>query len=170
MKADRIILVGSAGSGKSYLAKRIAEVTRYPLFHLDVEYWKPGWVKPPREEWLEKQEKMTTGERWIIDGNYKSSLELRFAACDTVIFMDINRLVCIFNAIWRQGKKRSDLPAYLSEKFDKEFLDFLKWIWAFSKTDRSAILAMHEKYAEKTFIVVKNLREARMLVEELRRI
>ena len=119
---------------------------------------------------MEKQEKMTAGEGWIIDGHYKSTLELRFAACDTVIFMDINRLVCIFNAIRRQGKKRSDLPEYLSEKVDKDFFDFLKWIWAFPKTNRSAVLAMHEKYAEKTFIVVKNLREARMLVEELRRI
>lgn len=170
MKAKHIILVGSAGSGKSYLAKQIAAVTRYPLFHLDVEYWKPGWAKPPREEWLKKQEKMTAGERWIIDGNYKSSLERRFAACDTVIFMDINRLACIINTIWRQGKKRSDLPEYLSEKFDKEFFDFLKWIWAFPKTDRSAILAMHVKYAEKPFYIVKNRREARKLVEELRRI
>ena len=47
---NKIILVGSGGSGKSWMAKRIAEITGYSLYHLDKELWQPGWVMPPKEE------------------------------------------------------------------------------------------------------------------------
>ncbi|MCL2545878.1 MAG: hypothetical protein FWE06_01620 [Oscillospiraceae bacterium] len=39
----KIAIVGSPGSGKSWLSKKIAALTGYPLHHLDVEFWKPGW-------------------------------------------------------------------------------------------------------------------------------
>lgn len=74
MKYKRIIIIGSSGSGKSYLAKRVAEVTEYPLIHLDNEFWKPGWTKTPRDEWIEKQRKIIAAEKWILDGNYDSTL------------------------------------------------------------------------------------------------
>jgi len=128
---DKIILVGSAGSGKSYLSKKIAECTHAPLFHLDNEYWKPGWVATGKEEWVDKIKKMMEGEQWIIDGNYNSSLELRYQAADLILFLDMNRFVCLYSAWKRHGKKRSDLPEYLEEKKDKEFLEFLLWIWNF---------------------------------------
>ncbi len=164
MKYNRIIIVGSAGSGKSYLAKKIAEISGYPLIHL---YWQPGWSKTPREEWIEKQRKMMAAEKWIIDGNYDSTLELRFKESDAVIFLDINRFVCMLAAIKRHGKKRSDLPDYLTEKFDKEFVDFLKWIWSFSKTSKLKILALHETYEAKPFIVIKSRRNVDKFLKDL---
>lgn len=48
----RIILVGSAGSGKSYLSTQIAKHIDYPLIHLDNEFWKPGWTATPKPEWI----------------------------------------------------------------------------------------------------------------------
>ena len=168
MKYNHIIIIGSAGSGKSYLAKKIAEITEYPLIHLDNEFWNPGWVKTPREEWIEKQREMISTEKWIIDGNYNSTLELRIEASDLVIFLDINRFVCMYGAIKRHGKKRSDLPDYCNEKFDKEFIDFLKWIWSFSKTSKPKIMELHNKYEEKQFVVIKSRRKVNKLIEEIR--
>ncbi|MEN6313957.1 MAG: topology modulation protein [Clostridiaceae bacterium] len=152
----KIILVGSAGSGKSWLAKRLAGITGYKLIHLDCEFWQPNWTKTPREEWIEKQKGFIKGEKWIIDGNYGSSIELRFTAADLVVFLDINRFVCMWSAIKRHGKKRSDLPDYLEEKMNLEFIEFLKWIWTFQKTGKKKILELHEKYPEKEFLVLKS--------------
>lgn len=76
-------------------------------------------------------------------------------ATDLVIFLDINRFICMRSAIRRHGKKRSDLPDYLEEKMDSEFVDFLKWIWSFRKNDRKNILGLHEKYPDKEFLVFK---------------
>ena len=165
-KLKRIILVGSGGSGKSYLAKKLADITGYPMTHLDNEYWKPNWVKTLRDEWAEKQKNLISGDGWIIDGNYNSSMELRFAAADLVIFLDINRFICMWSALKRHGKKRSDLPEYLDEKMNFEFIDFLKWMWTFPKTGKKTILALHEKYPDKPFIVVKSRMEMRKLLNE----
>lgn len=49
-KYKRIILIGSGGSGKSWLAKWLADITGYKLIHLDCEYWQPNWTKTPKEE------------------------------------------------------------------------------------------------------------------------
>ena len=156
---NRIIVVGNSGSGKSFLSKKISAITSLPLVHLDVEYWKPNWEKTPKDEWIKIQNNLVEKEKWIIDGNYNGTMELRFTAADIVIFLDINRFTCLFSAIRRHGKKRSDLPQYLDEKFRFEFLQFCKWIFEFSKTGRRTIIDLHEKYPDKPFIIIKKRRE-----------
>jgi len=166
-KYNRIILVGSMGSGKSWLSKRIAEITGYPLFHLDVEHWKPGWVADSKEEKIARQQEIISGEKWIIDGNYGSTMELRFAAADLIIYLDINRLVCMWSAAKRTGKKRSDLPDYLEEPkvTSKVFLDICKWIWQFRKKSGKTIMSLHEKYPEKEFLHIKSRRQVKKLLK-----
>ena len=159
---SRILIVGNAGAGKSFLARRLAGMTKLPLTHLDNEYWKPGWVKTPRDEWDARQLELTAGESWIIEGNYDRTMELRFAAAELVIFLDINRLVCIWGAARRTGKKRSDLPDYLDEPgiFGREFLDFCKLIWQYRKTGRKTVLRLRDKYPEVRFLHLRSRRAA----------
>lgn len=163
----KIILLGSGGSGKSWMAKRIAEITGYPLYHLDKEHWQPGWVMASREEKIARQKEIIGGESWIIDGNYNSTMELRFAAADLIIFLDIHRIVCIVSAAKRAGKKRSDLPDYLTEHnwFSKEFLQFAKWLWDYPKSDKPRVLALRDKYPEKTFLRIESRRSMRSILK-----
>lgn len=164
---NKIIIVGSGGSGKSTFAKQLGIVTGLPVIHLDNEFWRPGWVETPREEWIEKQKQFISGDKWIIDGNYGGTLELRFEAADLVIFLDINRLVCVWSAARRTGKKRSDLPEELTEPkiFSKDFRDFAKWIWNYPKTGRKKVLALHEKYPDKAFLQIKRRRELKRFLK-----
>lgn len=158
---NKIIIIGSGGSGKSIFAKQLGEATGLPVIHLDKEYWQPNWVETLRDEWIEKQKQFISGEKWIIDGNYGGTLELRFAAAELVIFLDINRLVCVYSAARRTGKKRSDLPENLQEPkmLSKDFFDFAKWIWSYPKTGKKKVLALHEKYPDKPFLRIKSRRE-----------
>lgn len=167
----KIIFVGSGGSGKSWTAKRVAELTGYPLHHLDKELWLPGWVMPPKQEKIAKQQEMMNKDRWIIDGNYNSTMDLRFRAADLVIFLDIHRVVCIVSVMKRAGKKRSDLPEYLEEPkvFSKEFFEFCKWIWSYPQTDRNTVMSLHEKYPETTFLQIKTRRKMKKLLNQWRR-
>lgn len=43
-------------------------------------------------------------EKWIIDGNYGSTMEIRLQACDTVIFLDYTLEVCLEGIKERRGK------------------------------------------------------------------
>ena len=163
---NRIVLVGSSGSGKSWLSKRLADIYGYPLIHLDNEFWKPGWMKTPKDEWMAVQEELTSREKWIIDGNYDSTMEMRFMTADIVVFLDINRFVCIWRVLWRTGKKRSDFPDYLDESniLSKEFVEFCKWIWRFPETGRKTIMELHKKYPEKAFLHIRHRREIKAVL------
>ena len=110
------------------------------------------------------------GEQWIIEGNYNSTMELRYASADLIIFLDINRLICILSAAKRTGKKRFDLPDYLEEPkaLSKDFFQFCKWIWTYPKTGKLTVMSLHEKYPNKTFLHIKTRRKVKMLLKEWR--
>ena len=167
MDYSRIIIVGSGGSGKSWLGKQLAKVTGYPLFHLDTEHWKPGWVQSSKEEKIARQNEIISGDKWIIDGNYGSTMEIRFAAAELVIFLDLSRIICAISVIRRHGKKRPDLPDYLEESgiFSKDSREFFKWVWSYPKTGRKTVMALKEKYPDKAFLQIKTRREVRKLLK-----
>lgn len=59
-------------------------------------------------------------DKWIIDGNYQRTLEMRIRECDTIFLLDFPVEVCLAGAESRVGKKRNDLP-WVEEKLDNEF-------------------------------------------------
>lgn len=166
----KILIVGSPGSGKSTLARKISEKTGHELIHLDNEYWSDTWVATPREEFREKVSKLVEKDCWIMDGNYSNTFDIRLPAADVVIFLDINRFVCLFSVISRHGKARPDIPDGCAEKFDKEFLDFLKYVLSFPKKNRQKILNLLSAYPEKPVITVKTRKQANDLAENCEKI
>jgi adenylate kinase family enzyme len=59
-----------------------------PVIHLDVHYWKLGWVKPSAHEWREIQRRLLVVDAWIADGNDLDTLELRLERADTVVLLE----------------------------------------------------------------------------------
>jgi len=129
----KVLVIGSSGAGKSTFARRLGEATGLPVIHLDRLYWKPNWVETTdKNEWREKVEKVLAGEKWVIDGNYSGTLALRLEKCDTVIFLDIPRAVCVYRVLKRvtlyTKGSRPDMTDGCDERFDWEFI---KWIWSY---------------------------------------
>jgi hypothetical protein len=87
----RVLVIGICGAGKSTFSRTLARKTGLPLIHLDKEYWKPGWTKTPRDLWRARVGELVAGDRWIIDGNYAGSLDLRLPRADTVVRFDYPR-------------------------------------------------------------------------------
>jgi len=137
----KILLIGSGGSGKSTLAAKIAERTGLPLIHLDAIYWKPGWVDTPRDEWTRIVAGMVTRDAWVMDGNYGGTMDIRLAACDTVIFLDFPRMLCLWRVLKRRfrfrNQSRPDMAADCPEHLSREFL---MWIWNYRRDRRPSIL------------------------------
>jgi adenylate kinase family enzyme len=95
-------------------------------------------------------------------------MELRYKTTDLVIFLDINRFLCLASVLKRNGKKRSDIPEYLEEKMDKDFFRLCKGLWIFSKTRRRTIMNLHRKYPEAPFLVIKSRRKVNRLLRQWR--
>lgn len=98
----KVLIIGSCGAGKSVIAKKFSEKLNLPLISLDQYYWKPGWIRPSREEWRNKVMELTKKDKWIMDGNYQNTFDIRFPVSDTIILLDMNRFVCF----WRIWKRR----------------------------------------------------------------
>src|SRR5258708_28824070 len=90
----RVIVTGLAGSGKSTFSLALAAKTGLPVIHLDLHFWKSGWVAPSETEWREKQCGVLGGDAWIADGNYHETLDLRLERADTVVFLDMPWWLC----------------------------------------------------------------------------
>ena len=123
---QKVIVIGCPGGGKSTFAKALHEASGLPLYHLDMMYWNADRTKVPKEVFWERLEEALRQERWIIDGNYNRTMEMRIQACDTVFFLDYPVEVCLEGIKSRAGKPRSDMPWVENDYSDKEFIDFIQ--------------------------------------------
>src|SRR5690349_21793894 len=104
---NRILIIGNGGAGKSTFAKALGQHLNLPVDHLDKEYWQPGWVATPRQQWLEKLHKILQPEKWILDGNFDSTLAIRIPPSDAIIFLDFNPFICLWRILKRRMKYRN---------------------------------------------------------------
>ncbi len=106
----RIVVTGLAGAGKSTFALALAARTGLPVIHLDLHFWKPGWVAPSETEWRAKQRGVLAADAWIADGNYHETLDLRLERADTVVFLDLPGWLCAGRALRRGFRMPNELP------------------------------------------------------------
>ena len=87
-KSKRILVIGSSGAGKSTLSKKLNSLLSLPVIHLDVHYHNPNWQEPTKEEWEIILKKLVRKPKWIMDGNYSDSFDIRIPRADTIIYLD----------------------------------------------------------------------------------
>jgi len=150
------------------MARTLARATGLPTFHLDREYWLPGWVEPDPASWSARVDELIAGERWIIDGNYSDSLERRLGRADTVVFLDLPRWRCVLAAFMRSLKRRTrpDMAPGCEEHISPSFL---LYVWRFKRDKRPKVLRLVEQRRNWQLITVRSRREARDLAERLSR-
>ena len=160
---NRIIIVGCPGSGKSTLARKLCEVTGLPLVHLDNLWWNADGTHVSREVFDRKLAAVLSGDRWIVDGNFNRTLETRFRACDTVIFLDCDAATCLRGIAERVGRARSDIP-WVEAQLDPEFEAY---VHSFRRDSRPAICALLEKYPDRQTYVFQSRSEADRWLEAI---
>ena len=165
----RVLVVGSGGSGKSTFARRLGERLRLEVIHLDKIYWHAGWVETPKEEWVRKVDELCGGEFWVMDGNYSGTLDRRLDACDTVVFLDLPRSVCLRRVLKRtlmyRNSARPDMAEGCPERLSWKFLH---WIWTYPTTSRLKVLRLLEGHsAGKRIVRLRNAAEVESFLEGL---
>ena len=152
----KIIVIGCPGSGKSTVSRALHDKTGIPLYHLDMMYWNADKTTVEKSVFLERLSAALEKDEWIIDGNYGSTMELRVAMCDTVIFLDYPLEVCLDGIKERRGKPRSDMP-WIETEEDAEFIEFIK---NYNEQQKSKVLELLEKYSDKNIIVFESREQA----------
>ena len=158
----RVLVLGSGGAGKSTLAARIGARAELPVIHLDARHWHAGWRATPADAWRREVEALAAGPAWVMDGNYGGTLDVRLAACDTVVFLDLPRVVCLWRVVRRtlryHGRTRPDMAPGCPERWDWEFL---RWVWTYPRLRRPGVLRRLAALPASTRVV--HLRSSRVV-------
>ncbi|SDX27803.1 Adenylate kinase [Amycolatopsis xylanica] len=164
----RVAVIGGSGSGKTTFADRLGQATGLPVTHLDELYWQPGWTQLPLPEFRARQEELVAHDRWIIDGNYSSTMDIRLPLADTVIFLDLPRRIRMRRVLVRTARRfgRTGPAPGCVERLDPEFL---RWVWRWDLDSRERVtdgLREHASHARQ--LLVTSPREAKLLLRRLR--
>lgn len=165
---EKILIIGCSGSGKSTLARQLGEKMNIPLIHLDQLWWRPGWTHITREEFVAAVAQEMKKPRWILDGDFNSTLEQRLPGCDTVLYLDFNRFVCLYGVVKRvltsRGTVRPDMCEGCPERFD---WDFLKWIWKWRRNNRAGHLRLLSQMRHGQVHIFRNRRQLRKFLKQI---
>lgn len=121
----RVLVIGCPGSGKSTFARRLSEMTGFPLVYLDMLFHKADRTTCSKEEFDEQLIRVLERDEWILDGNYARTLGMRLERCDTVFWLDYPTEVCLAGVRSRRGKPREDMP-WVEMEEDEEFMEYIK--------------------------------------------
>ena len=110
----RVVILGPGGSGKSFLAVRLGEITGLRVVELDKIFWLPGLVATPHDRWVEIQQILVREKEWILDGDLGSydDVEVRLQAADTIVFLDFSLIRCVWQTL-RRSRERADFWLWL---------------------------------------------------------
>jgi adenylate kinase family enzyme len=168
----RVLVTGMAGSGKSTFSRALAAKTGLPAIHLDVHYWKPGWVEPSESEWREKQRLLLAGDAWIADGNYYETLDLPLERAETVVFLDTPWWICAGRAFARGLRTpEGEMPEGCEDSATRRLRD--EWwivgrVWRYRRSEPERARSMISQHGSHTELhVLRSKREAKEFLASL---
>lgn len=166
----KIIVLGNSGSGKSTFTTILANKLHIDFLHLDPLVYKYTWDKPEYKEMEEKVERLLLKDSWIIDGNFLYNAQSRFKECDSIVFLDLNRFVCINSVIKRHKKYKGKHRDSRSDDCDERLtLSYLKWVLKdFYKTSRKIILKYIKDNPDKHVVILKSRRQVNKYLKEVK--
>jgi len=170
---NRIMVIGVApGVGKSTFARDLGNLIDIDVYHLDALYWKPNWVEAPVEEFREGQQKIVALDKWLIEGNYSGTFDIRLPYVDTIIYLELPLYVCLYRVIKRwiknRGRTRVDMGEGCKEKLDYEFITY---IWTTYKPRKQKMQArfraLQDNGSSTKVIILKNKKEIHSYLETI---
>ncbi len=161
---NKVLIIGSPGSGKSFYSQKISEITGLPIYHIDNLYWNSDKTHISYEELIVKINEVIVNEKWILDGNFLDTLEQRLKFADTVFYLDFRTEQCIEGVESRIGVPNDNMP-WVEEEFDTEFREF---ILTFREKIRPRMIEILENYSHKNIYFLHSRREMDQLLITLK--
>lgn len=176
MKNCRILIIGCSGSGKSTLTRELIKNFELPVLHLDRVWHKTNYDEEGMKFLKQTQiDFMSKNESFIVDGNYSSTLDLRVPQANLIIWFQIPRYVTMYRVIKRtiKGKlgleKRGDMAEDFKEKFNREYFEFLKFVWNFEKTEFPKMeAAFNKRDTDCKLVIIKNNKDKEAFLKEFK--
>ena len=105
MRMQRIVIVGTTGSGKTTLARQISQRLVIPHVELDALHWDTNWTPAPLPVFQERTTQALNGDAWIVDGNYSKVRNILWSRADTIVWLDYSLWVIMRQLLWRTFRR-----------------------------------------------------------------
>jgi adenylate kinase family enzyme len=158
---QRIVVIGTSGSGKTSMARALAARLGLPHVELDSLHWEPNWTEAPTELLRERTLEATAGAGWVVDGNYNKLRDVVWPRADTIVWLDYSLPVVIWRVTIRTLRRmltRQVLWSGNRESFRTTFLSrnsILLWAWQTHGLNRRRYTAMFEESSNAHLTVVR---------------
>jgi adenylate kinase family enzyme len=166
---NKIAIIGCGGSGKTHLANRLAQCLNLPVTHLDSVFYDQRWNPLPPEQFAALQHDLVATPRWLIEGNYASTLPIRLAACDAVVFLDVPAATCLLGIAQRRWRYRGGQHTR-DGVYDRITWSFIKYILSYRRHMRPRVRALlQERGANVQLVILTSRRQVARFVEQISR-
>ncbi|MCF7755042.1 DNA topology modulation protein FlaR [Paenibacillus xylanexedens] len=164
----RIHIIGSTGSGKTYLGQVLSEKLNIKIYELDTVMWSSkvefsGKNSPDvRDKLLHK---IIDNDSWIVEGVYYKWLSDSFSRADVIYYLDTNVLIRHFRIIMRFVKQRIGAERSIYKQTLRGLIEMLIWNHKFNSTNRKEICSFLSPYKDKVIILKTNRQMISLLNE-----
>ena len=112
---SRIVIIGNSGSGKSWLAERLANQLRTPTIDLDEIHWLPGGYQARRDPAEARAAVQTHAarDRWIMEGVYGWLVAEALPKATALLLLDMPDEVCVANVQARGLRRGGDEASHM---------------------------------------------------------
>jgi adenylate kinase family enzyme len=158
---QRIHVVGTSGSGKTMLARQIAQQLQIPHVELDALHWEPNWTPAQTEMFRERVERALKSDRWVTDGNYSCVRDLIWSRAEAIVWLDYPFWLVFSRVVWRtlrRGLMRQTLWNSNQESLTKAFSKDSMILWMLKtyhkrRREYPALLQQQQQQSPQTAIV-----------------
>ena len=91
----RIAIVGPMASGKTTLARQLAERLAVPHVDCDGLFWEADWTPAPMDVLRQRVSEALAAEHWVTDGNIGRLRDLQLPRITTLVWLDYPLHTCM---------------------------------------------------------------------------
>lgn len=140
----RSVIIGNSGSGKTWLAQRLAEKQAADVTHLDDIFWMPGGFDIKREDGEVSQliESARRSKNWIAEGVFGNLASRFLIDADVLLWLDIPWQLCKLRLETRGSESKAHMGRVQS---DQGLRALLQWAGDYYSRTNSCSLAGHSE-------------------------
>jgi adenylate kinase family enzyme len=101
----RVLVVGDSCAGKTTLGAELAAHLGVPFIDLDELHWEPGWTPVSTAVLCERVERATSGDGWVLAGNYSAQRHVSWPRGQSVVWLDLPLRVTIARIVLRSYRR-----------------------------------------------------------------
>ena len=133
---SRTLIIGNAGSGKTWLAGQLAALSGLPTIHLDDLRWTPGQYGKARDNQLAMDDvaRAAAADAWLMEGVFGWLAKVAMPRATQLVWLDLPEDECLANVRARGiqgGGSAADFEALLT------------WIGEYRLRNNSSCYAAH---------------------------